>query len=110
MKTLSLQECKDEVARKKGTTTLWWFLDEAAEMYASQFKPTERVNHEWLQVFKPPFRYLPARQTIVDADGSMCLDVRGWGRAQCLPKGSEMQDAFGTFVASLLNQTLSDSI
>jgi hypothetical protein len=59
MKTL--QECKDEVAKKYGymtwkafvsyeiskhaTTSFWGFLDEAAELYASQFK-SEQYDSE----------------------------------------------------------------
>lgn len=59
MKTLTLQECKDEVAKEKDLTgwpdrgkipyDKWWIiesmLDEAAELYAQQFRSTPFVEY-----------------------------------------------------------------
>jgi hypothetical protein len=59
-------------------------------------------------IFKLPFRYDPEGQMVLDDEGTIVLNVRGWGRFQYMEHGSEDQDEFGRMVAKTLNEGMKD--
>jgi len=58
------------------------------------------------EIFKGPYVYDDHGQFIRDQDGSMILNVRGWGKLHTkigINEAAEIQDAFGNFVAKIFN-------
>lgn len=66
------------------------------------------VMKKVLEVFKPPFKYRAMDQRIVDSEGNPALDIRGWGKFQYAEGGDKLQDAFGEYVADLINKDIRD--
>lgn len=66
-----------------------------------------KTPEDVLKVVKPPFRYVPEGQIIMDSSNQLVLDVRGWGMFQYHDGGDELQDAFGEMVAAALNDKYS---
>jgi hypothetical protein len=65
--------------------------------------------------FKKPFRYDENGQFIMDAEGTIVLEVRGWGRLTGRGRGGlglspnvaeDTQNRFGSRVAELLNENM----
>lgn len=54
--------------------------------------------------YKPPFRYDPSSDYIMDSEDNLSLDVRGYGRVQY--EDDQIQRDFGQLVAELLNERL----
>lgn len=75
---------------------------EETEAYIS----TERTLEEEtiIQKIKFPVYYDNSGQLILDADGKMICDIRGWGWIQYLPEAEKLQDVMGYLIANKINE------
>lgn len=57
-----------------------------------------------LKKCEKPLYYLQGAQSVLDQNGKMILDIRGWGWIQKLDNAEQRQDQIGELITEFLNE------
>lgn len=69
-------------------------------------KSKKQLAIDTLMESLPPFYYDAEGQTILDQNGRMIVDVRGWGWIRKLDQAEDRQDAIGELITNYLNEVI----